>query len=195
VAKRIAAKPKAGTDDLEILHPELEVPVSGRLGVERWRVREMTLLEGFKWAATARAALEAAQGSQPRAGDLVKCIALCCGQDVLRVAGLPERDFQEVRAAWTRLNRAWLEVPEEETPRARRRGKPQRWSSIFQLLIAHGHHYREIGGYTLRQVELFAAEIYRAERRGRAARIADVNAGLAGGEAAKDTIRELDPPE
>lgn len=65
------------------------------------------------------------------------------------------------------------------------------WGEIYATLIAHGHRACDLGHYTERQLKLYYREAQRQERRRSAARLVDVNAGMAGGKAATDRLRDL----
>lgn len=65
------------------------------------------------------------------------------------------------------------------------------WGEIYATLIAHGHRACDLGHYTDRQLKLYYREAQRLERRRSAARLVDVNAGMAGGKAATDRLRDL----
>jgi hypothetical protein len=65
------------------------------------------------------------------------------------------------------------------------------WGRIYATLCAHGHAVDRLGSYTARQLRLFYREACARERRGRAERISDVNAGMAGGKHAQDLLAAL----
>lgn len=60
-------------------------------------------------------------------------------------------------------------------------------------MIAAGHRRSELGQYTERQLRLFYREAQRLERQASARRLADVNAAMAGGDAARKRLDALDP--
>lgn len=80
---------------------------------------------------------------------------------------------------------------------AGRPGAPQtpvRWGELYATLIAHGHSPGDLARYTTRQLSLYWREALRREARASAYRIADVNAGMAGGKHANERIKALTQP-
>ena len=65
------------------------------------------------------------------------------------------------------------------------------WGDIYATLIANGHQRSELGHDTERQLKLFYKQALQLERQRSAMRLLDVNAGMAGGDAAKDRMNEL----
>ena len=65
------------------------------------------------------------------------------------------------------------------------------WGAIYATLIANGHQRGDLGTYTERQLKLFYRQALQLERQRSAMRLMDVNAGMAGGDAAKDRMNEL----
>ena len=65
------------------------------------------------------------------------------------------------------------------------------WGAIYATLIANGHQRSDLGAYTERQLKLFYRQALQLERQRSAMRLLDVNAGMAGGDAAKDRMNEL----
>ena len=65
------------------------------------------------------------------------------------------------------------------------------WGEIYATLIANGHQRSDLGTYTERQLKLFYRQALQLERQRSAMRLLDVNAGMAGGDAAKDRMNEL----
>jgi hypothetical protein len=63
--------------------------------------------------------------------------------------------------------------------------------AIYATLIANGHQRGDLGTYTERQLKLFYRQALQLERQRSAMRLMDVNAGMAGGDAAKDRMNEL----
>ena len=178
MARRIAPR-ATGADDFGILFPEFSVSLSSR-----YEIHEYTLLEGVRFAESARVALEAHRTGH--SGDLVHVLAQNCQRDPLEIAGLTESDFAALIQGYERANQRWL-VAEIPKP-----GKAtERWSSLIQGLISHGHTLAAIRGYTLRQVNLFHGAIGRLSSRERVTRIVDVSLGFAGGEEAKDAVKTL----
>lgn len=182
MARLYQPKPVAGADDLEILHPERSVPVAGDL----WTVREYSLRDGARYAAAGRKALEALDRGDPAGAELVTLIAFAVDQDPVRVAGTTEEELSALVKAWRELNASWFKDEPPIKPKNARR-----WSEIYATLIARGHPFEQIQTYTLRQVKLFMAEADRAQRRARADRILDVNAGTVGGNEANRLLSLL----
>ena len=65
------------------------------------------------------------------------------------------------------------------------------WGETYATLIANGHQRSDLGTYTERQLKLFYRQALQLERQRSAMRLLDVNAGMAGGDAAKDRMNEL----
>jgi hypothetical protein len=168
-----------GEEDFGILFPDFSVSV----GSVRFAIHEYTLIEGVRFAELARVALEAHRTGN--SGDLVHLLADNCQRDPLEIAGLAEPDFAALVASYERANQRWL-VAEKPKP-----GKPERWSSVVQSLVSHGHTLPAIRGYTLRQVYLFHDAIGRLSSRERVSRIVDVSLGFSGGDEAKDAMKTL----
>ena len=180
MARLIAPRVKPGADDFEILFSDSSVSVSGG----RFAIHEYTLLEGVRLAEWARVALEAHRTGH--SGDLVHVLAENCQRDPLEIAGLPDPDFAALVKGYERANQRWL-VAEPPKP-----GKAtERWSSVIQSLVSHGHTLESIRGYTLRQVNLFHAAIERLSSKERVKRIVDVSLGFSGGGEAKDAVKTL----
>lgn len=66
------------------------------------------------------------------------------------------------------------------------------WGAIYATLIACGHARDDLGRYTERQLRLFYREALRIERQRSARRLVDVNAAMAGGDAAKTRLKQLE---
>ena len=65
------------------------------------------------------------------------------------------------------------------------------WGGIYATLIAAGHRASDLGRYTERQLKLYYREALRLERQRSARRLADVNAAFAGGDAARQRLKQL----
>ena len=65
------------------------------------------------------------------------------------------------------------------------------WGEIYATLIAHGHRAHDLGEYTARQLKLYYREALRLERQRSARRLVDVNAAMAGGDAATTRLQDL----
>lgn len=65
------------------------------------------------------------------------------------------------------------------------------WGEIYATLVAHGHRAHDLGSYTARQLKLYYREALRLERQRSARRLADVNAAMAGGDAATNRLQNL----
>ena len=65
------------------------------------------------------------------------------------------------------------------------------WGEIYATLIANGHQRSDLGSYTERQLKLFYRQALKLERQRSARRLLDVNMGMAGGDAAKERLNEL----
>jgi hypothetical protein len=167
-----------GEEDFEILFPEFSISV----GSVRFAIHEYTIVEGARLSGMARTALEAHKTGD--SDDLTRLLADNCQRDPLEIAGLSEMDFAALVAGFERANQRWLTVDKPT-------GKPERWSSVVQSLVSHGHPLPAIRGYTLRQVYLFNDAIHRLSSRERAARIVDGSLGFSGGDEAKDAIKSF----
>lgn len=181
MARLIAPRPdRTGAEDFEILFPEFSVSLpSGH-----YAIHEYTIVEGLRLGDAARKAVR-----KHKAGDgaeLLYLIADNCRRDPLQMAAVSDDDLVVLVAAFERANRRWLA---EEVPKPGRAA--ERWSSVMQALVSHGHTLAAIRGYTLRQVYLFHDAIGRLSSRERVARIVDVSLGFSGGDQAKDAVKTL----
>lgn len=181
MARLIAPRVKPGTEDFGTLFPEFSVSVSSGA---RYNFHEYTIIEGTHLSGRARAALD--NNSKGNSVDLVRVLADNCEHDQLEIAGLEDGDWAAIIRAFEQANKNWLL---QDTPKPGL--KTDRWSSIVQDLVSHGHTFDKICGYTLRQVYLFYGAINRLASRGRARRIVDVSLGFNGGDGAKDALKTL----
>jgi len=181
MARLIAPRVRPGAEDFGTLFPEFSVSVSSGA---RYDCHEYTIIEGTRLNGRARAALDS--HSKGDSIELVHVLADNCKHDQLEIAGLEDRDWAALVKAFEQANKKWLsqDVPKPGT-------KAERWSSIVQDLVSHGHTFDKICGYTLRQVYLFYGAISRLSSRGRVRRIVDVSLGFNGGDGAKDAIKSL----
>lgn len=62
---------------------------------------------------------------------------------------------------------------------------------IVQTLIANGHDFKAIGGYTERQIELFYHTIVKSQHAQKADTIEAVNLGFNGGKETTQYLKEL----
>ncbi|SRR6266404_6600414 len=181
MARLIAPRVRPGAEDFGTLFPEFSV--SAFSGV-RYNCHEYTIIEGTRLSDRARVALD--NNSKGDSVGLVHVLADNCGHDQLEIAGLEDEDWAALIKAFEQANNKWLskDIPKPGT-------KTERWSSIVQDLVSHGHTFDKICGYTLRQVYLFYGAIDRLSSRGRARRIVDVSLGFNGGDEAKDALKTL----
>ncbi|WP_051225742.1 hypothetical protein [Moraxella caprae] len=62
---------------------------------------------------------------------------------------------------------------------------------IIQTLVANGHHFGAIGGYTQRQIELFYHTIIKDKHAQKADTIEAVNLGFNGGSQTTQYLKDL----
>ncbi len=123
---RLVKRRNRGEDDFEILFPDFTL----FFGSVRFAIHEYTILEGARYAVQARTALSEHQIGHSVA--LVVLLAENCGRDILEVAGLEDEHFTVLVTTFERANRQWLSE-------VNKTGDKERWSSIVQCLISHGH--------------------------------------------------------
>lgn len=183
MARLYKPKQRAGTSDLEILHPDRLV----RVGSEQWTVHEYSLRDAARYHALGERLLAGRAKGQEDPEAMVLLLAQATGKDPIQVAGLDDESFSALVAAWDEVN-APLFKTAEIAP-----GKPAgaRWADVYETLIASGHSLAEIGSYTARQIELFLSAAMRRHNRLRADTVIDTNAGFGGGNHANDHIRNL----
>jgi hypothetical protein len=180
MARQIAPRVKPGTEDFEILFSEFSVSVSS----VSYEIHEYTIIEGMRLGEAARKAVD--KYKEGESADLIYLIAENCGRDPLEIAGLNDATLTALAVTFERANKSWFT---QEAPKPGR--STERWSSVMQGLISHGHTLDKIRNYTLRQVYLFHDAIGRLSSRERVARIVDVSLGFSGGDQAKDAVKSL----
>lgn len=75
--------------------------------------------------------------------------------------------------------------------RQNRNNATVRWVDVIQTLVAGGHDFMAIQGYTERQIELFYQSIIRQQNSQKADQIEAVNLGFGGGKETAQYLKQL----
>nr|DAN15559.1 MAG TPA: hypothetical protein [Caudoviricetes sp.] len=99
--------------------------------------------------------------------------------------------MESLMLGWWQVNKHFFYEKRGASRPQKPNQKPIGWGVIIQTLIANGHHFGAIGGYTERQIELFYHTIVKSQHAQKADIIEAINLGFNGGKETTQYLKDL----